>query len=79
VLDGVGGGLGHATTLRIDGGLARGVLQVNVVDDGIGGATLSGSGLRGLDERAGALGGQLVVQSEQGHGTAVRLELPVGP
>jgi len=55
------------------------VLQVNVVDDGIGGATLSGSGLRGLDERAGALGGQLVVQSEQGHGTAVRLELPVGP
>ena len=69
----------HATTLRIDGGLARGVLQVNVVDDGIGGATLSGSGLRGLDERAGALGGQLVVQSEQGHGTAVRLELPVGP
>jgi signal transduction histidine kinase len=66
-----------ATMLRIDGGVEGGVLRVNVSDDGVGGATLSGSGLRGLDERARALGGRLAVRSEQGGGTAVRIELPV--
>jgi signal transduction histidine kinase len=50
---------------------------VIVEDDGIGGAYLDrGSGLRGLKDRAEALGGCLAVDSEAGKGTRVRAELP---
>ncbi len=52
--------------------------QVEVVDDGVGGADeRDGSGLRGLADRVEALGGRLVVSSPAGAGTAVRAELPV--
>ena len=53
--------------------------QVEVVDDGVGGADARcGSGLRGLADRVEALGGRLVVTSPPGEGTAVRARLPVG-
>ena len=53
--------------------------QVEVVDDGVGGADeRGGSGLRGLADRVEALGGRLVVSSPAGEGTAVRAQLP-GP
>jgi signal transduction histidine kinase len=55
-----------------------GLLLVEIEDDGTGGADLSaGSGLRGLADRVGALGGSLDVDSVAGRGTTVRAALPV--
>jgi signal transduction histidine kinase len=52
---------------------------VEVTDDGIGGADLTrGSGLRGLADRIGALGGGLVVDSRRGAGTTIRATIPCG-
>jgi PAS domain S-box-containing protein len=52
---------------------------VKVADDGIGGADLTrGSGLRGLADRIGALGGTLEVDSPRGGGTAIRATIPCG-
>lgn len=54
-----------------------GQLVVEVTDDGAGGADPSrGSGLRGLGDRVAAAGGRLTVQSDAGHGTTVRAEIP---
>jgi signal transduction histidine kinase len=54
------------------------VLVVEVADDGAGGATSTGgSGLRGLEDRAGALDGRVTVVSPPGAGTLVRAELPL--
>jgi signal transduction histidine kinase len=54
-----------------------GVLVVQVVDDGIGGADSErGSGLRGLADRVEALGGRLRVWTPVGEGTTVRAEMP---
>jgi signal transduction histidine kinase len=56
---------------------AAGELAVEVADDGIGGADMaSGSGLRGLDDRVAALGGQLELDSPRGGGTRVRTRIP---
>jgi signal transduction histidine kinase len=55
-----------------------GRLIVTVTDDGVGGADLdAGSGLRGLVDRVGAVGGTLSVMGRAGGGTAVTAELPV--
>ena len=53
-------------------------LCVEVSDDGVGGATPSGSGLRGLADRVAALGGALTVHSPLGRGTRVIATLPCG-
>ena len=51
---------------------------VEVADDGVGGAdAASGSGLRGLADRIGALDGALTVDSAPGAGTRVRAEIPI--
>ena len=53
------------------------ILEVDVVDDGIGGAERDrGSGLSGLEDRVAAAGGSLAVRSEAGAGTTIRAELP---
>lgn len=53
-------------------------LEVEVADDGRGGADpSSGSGLRGLVDRLGALDGQLEVLSPEGAGTRVRATIPL--
>ena len=53
-------------------------LQVDVCDDGRGGASLdAGSGLVGLRDRVEALGGRLIVQSPPGEGTVLRAALPL--
>jgi signal transduction histidine kinase len=53
------------------------VLLVEVRDDGIGGADSNGgSGLSGLRDRVGALGGTLVVDSPAGGPTAITAVLP---
>jgi signal transduction histidine kinase len=53
-------------------------LHVEVADDGRGGAHLTaGSGLRGLEDRIAALGGELSVESNPGTGTKVHAEIPL--
>jgi PAS domain S-box-containing protein len=56
------------------------LLTVAVWDDGIGGAAYgrTGSGLAGLADRVGALGGRMVLDSDPGRGTTVRAEIPAG-
>jgi signal transduction histidine kinase len=51
-------------------------LVVEVVDDGVGGASAEGSGLRGLRQRVEALDGRLEVVSPAGGPTTIRAELP---
>ena len=53
------------------------MLEVEVADDGRGGAEITrGSGLRGLADRVEALGGRLVVDSPRGKGTRLHAEIP---
>jgi signal transduction histidine kinase len=68
-----------ASRVTVRGRLEDGRLLVEVADDGAGGADpRRGTGLRGLEDRAAALGGTLSVRSAPGLGTAVVLELPCG-
>ncbi|MDQ3874962.1 MAG: histidine kinase [Actinomycetota bacterium] len=67
----------HATEICLSASLNDGVLVLEVVDDGIGGAAAGGgSGLRGLADRVEALGGRLTVASPPGRGTELRAEIP---
>jgi signal transduction histidine kinase len=67
----------HGSEVRIAAVLDGGVLTVEAVDDGIGGASAGGgSGLRGLADRVEALGGRLIVSSPPGRGTTLRAEIP---
>jgi signal transduction histidine kinase len=70
----------HSEADHAEVGILRtsGRLQVEVRDDGRGGADLRGSGLRGLADRLSALDGSLVVFSEPGKGTLVRASIPMG-
>jgi signal transduction histidine kinase len=71
----------HAEASRVRIGITQDNrrLRVVVADNGAGGADLSrGSGLRGLWDRVGALGGSLAVDSPPGGGTRVLAELPCG-
>ena len=53
-------------------------LEVEVADDGAGGAdTENGSGIQGLRDRVGALGGRLEVESPEAGGTRVRASIPL--
>ena len=63
-----------AVTVRRENGCAR----VDIRDDGVGGADVSGgSGLRGLEDRVGALDGTLEVESAPGAGTVVKARIPL--
>jgi signal transduction histidine kinase len=58
--------------------LSEGAVRVEVADDGVGGAEVSGgTGLRGLADRVEALGGRLRVQSPDGVGTHVVARIPL--
>ena len=66
-----------AAQVTVDVRHARGRLVVDVTDDGRGGACArAGSGLRGLEDRVGALDGRLEVHSPVGAGTRVHVEIP---
>jgi signal transduction histidine kinase len=53
-------------------------VTVEVADDGVGGAdAASGSGLRGLADRVGALDGRIRLDSPAGRGTTLRAEIPL--
>ncbi len=63
-----------AVSTRVEGGTA----VIEVRDDGAGGAdATSGSGLRGLADRVGALDGTLRVDSPAGAGTVIRAVIPL--
>jgi len=77
----------HAQATRVQVTLHFGVhlLAVEVADDGRGSAAIGrpkhnthdgGLGLRGMNERAKLLRGELVVESAPGHGTTVRISVP---
>jgi signal transduction histidine kinase len=53
-------------------------LDVEVRDDGVGGARLDGSGLVGLSDRLAGLGGSLRVESPDDGGTLIAASIPVG-
>jgi signal transduction histidine kinase len=56
---------------------SHGQLEVEIRDDGNGGASLAGgSGLRGLADRVAALNGSLKVESPTGTGTVLRAVIP---
>jgi signal transduction histidine kinase len=71
----------HADASRVNVTVQRrnSVLEVQIRDDGSGGASIdAGSGLRGLADRVAALDGRLLLESPTGSGTLVRVELPCG-
>ena len=69
-----------ATRVEVEVELDGNTLVARVVDDGRGGAEPTlGSGLRGLEDRVGALGGTLVVHSPSGGGTRLEARMPISP
>jgi signal transduction histidine kinase len=71
----------HAQAERatVTGRVDEGMLRVEISDDGVGGADLTGTGLLGIGDRVTALGGQLRIESPSGAGTVVTVILPVLP
>jgi signal transduction histidine kinase len=67
----------HAVRAEVTASVEDGVLQVEVRDDGVGGADPSGHGLVGMADRVSALGGQLRVDSPADGGTLVSATLPL--
>jgi len=69
-----------AASVRVRVGAEEGDLVIEVEDDGAGrpaGNGRRGSGIRGMTERAAALGGQLTAGPGPGRGFAVRARLPL--
>lgn len=68
-----------ASSVAVAGQLRDGRLQIEVTDDGGGGADGRwGSGLQGLVDRLATLDGRLTVDSPAGGGTCLRAEIPCG-
>ena len=69
-----------ATAARVELRTAGERLEIEVADDGVGGAVREGgTGLRGLADRLGALGGELGVHSPPGRGTRLHASIPLAP
>jgi signal transduction histidine kinase len=69
----------QAHTVRVTVVRSNGHVDVQVSDDGVGGADLAhGSGLRGLSDRVAALDGRLELTSADGNGTTVTARIPCG-
>ncbi len=67
----------QARELTVRMGRVDGHLEIEVCDDGVGGARLGGgTGLSGIADRVDVLGGRLRVESRPGEGTVVRAEVP---
>jgi len=57
---------------------SSGEVLAEVTDDGVGGADLRGSGLRGLSDRISALGGTFEVIAVNPHGVRLLAQVPTG-
>jgi len=67
----------RASLIEVRAATARGILRLEIADDGVGGAVeRSGSGLEGLRDRAEASGGTIEFVSPPGSGTRIRAEIP---
>ena len=68
----------QATTARVEVRQTGRTLEIDVVDDGRGAATVTpGHGIIGMRERAGAFGGDLTAGPTPGGGFAVRARIPL--
>ncbi|MDX6656363.1 MAG: hypothetical protein QOH62_1156 [Solirubrobacteraceae bacterium] len=67
----------HAEHATVAAHLANGTLQVQVRDDGVGGAQPDSSGLVGLRDRLAALDGRLSIESPAGGGTLIGAVIPL--
>lgn len=69
----------EATSASVRGRFVGDTLDLEIADDGRGGADdgRGGSGVRGLADRAQAVGGALSIDSPAGGGTTVRARLPL--
>jgi PAS domain S-box-containing protein len=67
----------RATRGTVRAHVEDGTLQIQVRDDGVGGARSDGSGLLGLADRLAALDGQLRVETVAGGGTLVAADIPL--
>ena len=68
----------QATSASVSASVLNGQLYLEVSDDGVGGASGTGTtGLAALEDRVSALDGRLVVQSPKGEGTRVSATLPL--
>ena len=68
----------QASSVHVTLQTTAGVLRLDVRDDGVGGADLSGgTGLLGLSDRVKAMGGVIHLDSPSGAGTLVWIELPL--
>jgi signal transduction histidine kinase len=68
----------HAQAQRVEVRLTRTAtaLELEIVDDGRGGANADGPGLHGLRQRVEAVDGRLAIDSPAGGGTKIRVSLP---
>lgn len=79
VAEGLTNVLKHAKARQVSISLVEthDAIQLELVDDGIGGAELSvGTGLVGLHDRVGALDGRLLIDSPSGRGTRLTATIP---
>jgi PAS domain S-box-containing protein len=67
----------QAVHAEVTASVRDGMLDVQVRDDGIGGADPGGHGLVGMKDRVAALGGRLEIASPAGGGTCVAAMLPL--
>jgi signal transduction histidine kinase len=70
----------HASANRawVTGMIAEGRLELQIGDDGVGGARPEGFGLLGMQDRLAALDGRLRMESPPGGGTRIDAEIPLG-
>jgi signal transduction histidine kinase len=73
---------GNARSVKLGLHQREETIQLEVRDDGVGFDpstlhTTGGMGIRGMEERAHALGGELLVESTRGEGTLVRVRIPI--
>jgi PAS domain S-box-containing protein len=69
----------HAGHAAVTARVTDGTFQVEVRDDGVGGARPGGSGLVGLRDRLAVLDGRLQVESPPDGGTLVAADIPLSP
>jgi PAS domain S-box-containing protein len=69
----------RAAQIRVDIAAPADELRIEVADDGVGGATATGSGtgVAGLADRIAALDGELTIVSPPGQGTKLRATIPL--